>query len=68
MNKREQFPKMEKKIVLENVITFTSMIEVSVNEEHSDNNENVTDTILDNTKNGKVTPPDITSLYIMEEC
>ena len=44
------------------------MMEVSVNEENSDNNENVTDTILDNTKNGKVTPPDITSLDIMEEC
>ena len=44
------------------------MMKVSVNEEHPDNNENLTNTILDNTKNGKVTPPDITSLDIMEEC
>ena len=43
-------------IVLENDISIPSMMEWSVNDEHDDNNENVTKTCLDHTKRGEVTP------------
>ena len=37
-------------IVLENEITFTSMTEENLNDEHADNNENLTGTSIDHTK------------------
>ena len=44
------------------------MTEEILNEEHADNNENITETCLYHTKKGKLTPPNITSPAIMEEC
>ena len=43
-------PKRKKMIVLGNEITLPIMTEEILNEEHDDNNENVTETGLDHTK------------------
>ena len=43
-------------------------MEESVNEENSDNNENVTETSQYNTEKGKATPPNITYPTMMVDC